>query len=186
VNGDADPFLSETKALLARTPQVLRDLLDGLPETWLEGRDTPDGWQPRDVVGHLITGELDDWIPRIKRILEDGTAKPFDKFDRHAMLERDQGVPLGELIQRFADLREQSLRQLDDLVSDADLDRPGYHPSLGNVTMRNLLATWAVHDLDHTSQIFGGMSAAYDQTVGPWKQYLGILLRREDPSAVPG
>ncbi len=52
--------------------------------------------------------------------------------------------------------------------------------------MRNLLATWAVHDLDHTSQIFAGMSATYDQTVGPWKEYLGILLRREDPSAVPG
>ena len=135
---------------------------------------------------HLIHGDKTDWMPRLAIILEHGESRPFDKFDRHAMLERDQGVPLGELIQRFADLREQSLRQLDDLVSDADLDRPGYHPSLGNVTMRNLLATWAVHDLDHTSQIFGGMSAAYDQTVGPWKQYLGILLRREDPSAVPG
>ncbi len=184
--GDPDPFLSETKALLARTPQVLRDLLAGLPDLWVEGRDTPEGWQPRDVVGHLITGEHDDWIPRIKRILEDGTTKPFDKFDRHAMLERDRGVPIGDLIAQFAALRQLNLRRLDELVSEADLEKPGYHPSLGTVTMRNLLATWAVHDLDHTGQIFAGMSAAYDETVGPWKQYLGILLRREDPSAVPG
>lgn len=183
---DADPFLSDTKALLTRTPQVLRDLLEGLPDVWLDGRDTPGGWQPRDVVGHLITAELDDWIPRIKRILDDGTTKPFDKFDRHAMLERDRGVPLDQLLDRFEELRAQNLTTLDELVTDTDLDKPGYHPSLGNVTMRNLLATWAIHDLDHTSQIFAGMSAAYDETVGSWKHYLGILLRREDPSAIPG
>ena len=110
----------------------------------------------------------------------------FDKFDRHAMLERDKGVPMSDLLDRFEELRAQSLSRLDELITDDDLEKPGYHPSLGNVTMRNLLATWAVHDLDHTSQIFAGMSAAYDQTVGPWKHYLGILLRREDPSAVPG
>ena len=77
-------------------------------------------------------------------------------------------------------------RQLDELVTDAELERTGHHPVLGDVTMRQLLATWAVHDLDHTSQVFAAMSATYDQTVGPWKEYLGILLRREDPSAVPG
>ena len=182
----ADPFLSETKALLERTPRVLAELLRQLPEPWLEGRDTPDGWQPRDVVGHLITAELDDWIPRARMILDHGTTRPFDKFDRHAMLERDKGVPTDTLLERFAELRAKSLRELDELVSDADLEKVGTHPSLGDVTMRNLLATWAVHDLDHTSQIFAGMSAAHDGTVGPWKHYLGILLRREDPSAVPG
>jgi hypothetical protein len=90
----ADPFLTETKALLERTPKVLRDLLGGLPDAWLDGRDTPDGWQPRDVVGHLITAEMDDWIPRARMILEYGTTRPFDRFDRHAMLERDKGVAL--------------------------------------------------------------------------------------------
>jgi hypothetical protein len=182
----ADPFLTETKALLERTPRVLSELLRGVPEVWVQGRDTPDGWQPRDVVGHLITAELDDWIPRAKRILDDGTTKPFDKFDRFAMLERDQGVPLDGLLDRFAGLRAQSLAALDGLVTDAELERTGYHPSLGEVSLRNLLATWAIHDLDHTSQVFAGMSAAYDETVGPWKEYLGILLRRQDPSAVPG
>jgi hypothetical protein len=102
------------------------------------------------------------------------------------MLERDKGVSLEALLDRFAELRAKSLRELDELVGEDDLEKAGYHPSLGQVTMRNLLATWAVHDLDHTSQVFAGMSAAYDETVGPWKHYLGILLRREDPAAVPG
>lgn len=182
----ADIFLAETTALLERTPRVLRDLLAGLPESWLDGRDTPEGWQPRDVVGHLITAELDDWMPRARMILNHGTAKPFDTFDRFAMLERDQGVSMADLLDRFEQLRAQSLRELGEEVTDADLDRVGRHPTLGEVTMRHLLATWAVHDLDHIAQIFAGMSATRDEAVGPWKEYLGILLRREDPSATPG
>ena len=75
---------------------------------------------------------------------------------------------------------------LDELVTDADLDRRGMHPSLGEVTLRELLATWAVHDLDHVSQIFAGMAGSHDGAVGPWKAYLGILLRRDDPAAVAG
>jgi len=182
----ADPFLAETTALLERTPRVLHDLLDNLPDAWLEGRDTPEGWQPRDVVGHLITAELDDWIPRARKILDYGTDQEFDKFDRFEMLERDRGVSMADLLDRFESLRAKSLGELRAQVTEGDLEKVGRHPSLGEVTLRELLATWAVHDLDHISQIFAGMSAAYDETVGPWKQYLGILLRREDPSAVPG
>jgi hypothetical protein len=181
-----DTFLDETTALLARTPRVLHELLDGLPEAWLEGRDTPDGWQPRDVVGHLISAELDDWIPRAEMIMEHGPDRPFEPFDRLAHVDRDRDVPLAALLARFAELRAAKLERLRELVTDADLDRLGRHPSLGEVTMRQLLATWAVHDLDHVAQVFAALSAIQDEAVGPWKEYLGILLRREDPSAVPG
>jgi hypothetical protein len=182
----AETFLDETIALLARTPRVLHELLDGLPEAWLEGRDTPDGWQPRDVIGHLISAELDDWIPRVEMIMEHGPDRPFAPFDRFAHLERDRDVPMTALLARFAELRAAKLERLHELVTDVDLDRIGHHPSLGDVTMRQLLATWAVHDLDHIAQVFAALSASQDAAVGPWKEYLGILLRREDPSAVPG
>ena len=182
----ATHFLPEITALLERTPRVLQDLLHGLPEDWLDGRDTPDGWQPRDVVGHLISAELDDWIPRTERILEHGTGKAFDKFDRFAHEQRDTGIPLDDLLDRFAELRAANLVRIRELLTDADLDRVGLHPTLGEVTVRHLLATWAVHDLDHVSQVFAALSATRDTAVGPWKEYLGILLRREDPSAVPG
>ncbi len=179
-------FLANTTTLLERTPNVLRVLLIGLPEAWTDTPDTADGWRPRDVVGHLITGEQSDWISRTRRILEDGTARPFDRFERHAMLERDAGVPLDDLVERFASLRAANLATLADLITDADLDRRGQHPSLGEVTLRELLATWTVHDLDHIGQIHAGLAGSRDTDVGPWKQYLGILLRRDDPSAVPG
>ena len=179
-------FLDETTALLARTPRVLLELLVDQPEALLEGRDTPDGWQPRDVVGHQMSAELDGWIPRAEMIMEHGPDRPFEPFDRLAHVNRDRDVPMPGLLARFAELRAAKLDRLHELVTDADLDRIGRHPSLGDVTMRQLLATWAVHDLDHVAQVFAALSATQDTTVGPWKAYLGILLRREDPSAVPG
>lgn len=179
-------FIADTTALLERTPAVLRTLLIGLPEVWTDTPDTADGWRPRDVVGHLITGEQSDWITRTRRLLERGTSLPFDRFERFEMLERDVGVPLDELVEQFAALRAANLVALADLARDADLDRRGMHPSLGEVTLRELLATWTVHDLDHIGQIHAGLAGSRDADVGPWKRYLGILLRRHDPSAVPG
>jgi hypothetical protein len=180
-------FIGETTDLLRRTPEVLRSLLSGLPEAWTDTADVPqNGWRPRDVIGHLITGELTDWIERTERILEHGTSVPFDRFDRFAHQDRDIDVPLDELVEHFARLRAENLARLDELVGEADLDRRGMHPSLGEVTLRELLATWAVHDLDHTAQIFSAMAGSHDAEVGPWKAYLGILLRREDPAAVAG
>ena len=179
-------FVGDTTALLARTPELLRTLLIGLPEAWTDTPDTADGWRPRDVVGHLITGEQTDWMVRTRRILEHGTSVAFDRFERFAMLERDAGVPLDELVERFAGLRNANLAALRELITDADLDRRGLHPSLGEVTLRELLATWAVHDLDHIGQIYTGLAGSHDAEVGPWREYLGILLRREDPSAVAG
>lgn len=180
-------FLTDTVDVLHRTPRVVSALLTGVPDAWTETPDVTDGWRPRDVVGHLISAEIDDWIPRAERILLDATSKPFDAFDRFAHVERDVDVPLDRLVERFSKLRTQTLARLDELVTDeADLDRRGRHPSLGEVTLRELLATWAVHDLDHVSQIFAGMAGSHDAAVGPWKDYLGILLRRDDPAATPG
>jgi hypothetical protein len=176
----ADTFMTDTTALLERTPRVVRSLLAGLPEPWLETPDTPDGWTPRDVVGHLISAELDDWIPRAELIAEHGTDRPFEPFDRFAHVERDKGVPLTDLIDQFEGLRAEGLARLRELVrGEDDLDRVGRHPELGKVTMRQLLATWAVHDLDHVAQIYAALAGSYDEQVGPWKAYLGILLRRD-------
>lgn len=179
-------FIVETRDLLRRTPDVLRALLGGLSETWTSTADVEGGWRPRDVLGHLISGELEDWIPRTERILAGGKARAFEPFDRFAHEGRDGSLTLDHLLDRFAELRAANLARLDALVADTDLDRRGLHPALGEVTLRELLATWAVHDLDHVAQVYAGMAGSYDGKVGPWKTYLGILLRRDDPAAVPG
>ena len=179
-------FLGEMTDLLARTPKVLRALLYDLPEDWLETPDTAGGWRPRDVVGHLITGDMTDWIARVRRIVEDGPTVPFEPYQRFAMLERDVGLGLDQLLEQFETLRAANLVTLAELATEDDLDRLGLHPSLGQVTLRQLLASWTVHDLDHVGQVYGGLAGSRDAAVGPWKAYLGILLRRDDPAAVPG
>jgi hypothetical protein len=179
-------YLLETTELLRRTPDVLRSLLVGMSGSWTETPDVDGGWRPRDVVGHLISAELDDWIPRTQRILEHGTSLPFEPFDRFAHVDRDADATLDELVERFFQLRSENLARLEALATEADLDRRGFHPSLGEVTLRELLATWAVHDLDHVNQVFAAMAGSHDPDVGPWKAYLGILLRRDDPAAVAG
>lgn len=179
-------FLAETTDLLRRTPNVLHALLVGVPDRWTATPDIEGGWRPRDVLGHLVTGELDNWPVRMQRILEHGVSKPFEPFNRFAHQGRDDDLTVDQLVARFAALRAANLRELDKLVRTGDLDRPGKHPALGEVTLRQLLATWAVHDLDHVSQIYAGMAGSYDAEVGGWRAYLGILLRRDDPAAVPG
>jgi hypothetical protein len=173
-------FFDDTCALLERTPVATRQLLDGLPESWLGEPDVAGGWTARDVVGHLISAEIANWIPRVTMVVEKGTGEAFDGFDRFAHVERDTGVPLTALVDRFGALREASLRRLRELVtSDADLERRGRHPELGEVTLRQLLSAWTVHDLDHLQQIFASLAGSRDQAVGPFKVYLGILLRRD-------
>ena len=49
------------------------------------------------------------------------------------------------------------------------------HPELGESTLRQLLATWVVHDLNHIRQIVTVMAGRYYSEVGAWREYLSIL-----------
>ena len=133
-------------------------------------------WSPFDVVGHLIHGERTDWMVRAKMILEFGEAKTFDPFDRWAQERESQGKSLSQLLDEFARLRSQNLDQLRALnLQPAQLALRGRHPALGVVTLSELLATWAVHDLTHLHQISRVMAHQYADIVGPWTAYLGVL-----------
>jgi uncharacterized damage-inducible protein DinB len=170
--------LDEAVELLRNTPGTLHAMLDGLSDSWTacdEGRDT---WSPRDVVGHLIHGEEDDWIPRARVILEQGQAQSFDPFDRVAFKQRIANQTLGELLDDFARLRQRNLEILAELdLGPAQLALQGTHPEFGSVTLAQLIATWVAHDLSHVCQMARTMAKQYDRAVGPWKAYLSILNR---------
>jgi hypothetical protein len=170
--------LPEVLSILTRTPATLRALLAGLPDAWLDANEGEGTFSPRDVIGHLIHGERTDWIPRIKIILEHGPARPFDPFDRTGFADAIRGLSAAALLDELAALRSANLAALDGLaLTPAQLALPGRHPALGPVTLGQLLATWAVHDLNHVGQIVRVMSRRYEDAVGPWKEYLGILKR---------
>jgi hypothetical protein len=173
-----EPILSEITAVLSRTPGALRALVLDLPGPWVEANEGLGTFSPRDVLGHLIHGEKTDWVPRIKVILEHGEAKPFVPFDRVGFRELIRGTSTSALLDELGSLRTSNLAFLNGLsLSPSQLALRGRHPELGPVTLGQLLATWAVHDLNHIGQVVRVMSRRYEEAVGPWKAYLGILNR---------
>jgi hypothetical protein len=171
------PFvLGEAIGILARTPALLDAMLRGLPDAWIVANEGGESWSAFDVVGHLIHGEETDWMPRTRIILEHGDARPFDRFDRLAQFQVSEARTLDSRLDEFAALRKRNLDELSALgLAPADLDRPGRHPELGPVTLRQLLATWAAHDLDHVMQISRVLARQYSDAVGPWSAYLRII-----------
>ena len=168
--------LPDTIALLTRTPAALDALLRDLPETWTLRNEGENTWSAFDVVGHLIHGDRTDWIPRARRILQFGESKAFEPFDRLAQQRQSRGKSLGQLLDEFAGVRSESLAELRALnLRQEDFDRRGLHPALGVVTLSQLLATWAAHDLTHLHQISRIMAHQYREAVGPWSKYLGVL-----------
>lgn len=168
--------LSETIAVLERTPRALHALLAGLPESWTSATEGGESWSPYVVVGHLIHGERTDWIPRARIILSQGPSRRFTPYDRFAQLREPEGKPLERLLDDFAQLRAENLATLAAWqLTDAQLALEGEHPAFGVVTLRQLLATWAAHDLGHLVQVSRTMARQYAEAVGPWRAYLSVM-----------
>jgi hypothetical protein len=168
--------LEHTISLLSRTPAALNALLRDLPEAWTCRNEGGNTWNAFDVIGHLVYAEHADWMPRIKMILQFGKSKAFEPFDRLGQVRESQGKTLGQLLDEFTRVRSNNLDELRTLnLRQPDLERRGRHPSLGAVTLSQLLATWASHDLTHLHQISRIMAHQYREAVGPWSAYLGVL-----------
>lgn len=166
--------------ILEATPRTLKAWLAELGDEWVRADEGPETFSPFDVVGHLIQGERSDWIPRARLILSEESLPTFEPFDRFAQLEADRGRAMDELLNEFSRLREENLETLASFDLDAaDLERQGIHPELGRVTLRELLATWVVHDLGHLGQIARVMAKRYGDSTGPWARYLPVLQDRE-------
>ena len=170
--------LLESRAILARTPGLFRAWFEGLPDGWLACDEGPGTYSPRDVLAHLIHGERTDWIPRLRMILDVGEGEAFPPFQRDGFQDEARTWPLERLLGTFEAERAASLAALDAAgLAAADLGRRGRHPAFGPVTLRQLLATWAVHDLGHVAQAARVMAKRYASDVGPWRAYLPVLSR---------
>jgi hypothetical protein len=168
--------LQDTLSLLDRTPAALDALLRGLPATWTDQNEGDGTWNAISIVGHLIHGERTDWMPRAKMILHFGETRPFESFDRQGHEAESRSKPLAELLDEFARVRVANLSELRAMnLQPEHLALRGRHPAFGAVTLSQLLATWAVHDLTHLHQLSRVLAHQYRDAVGPWSHYLGVL-----------
>lgn len=174
--------LDQATAVLRRTPAALQALLQGVGESWVRATEGPDTFSPFDVLGHLIDGEETDWIPRARIILAQGPNLRFEPYDRFRHRTRNVGRSLESLLTEFAELRGQNLEVLFSWkLTKRQLDLPGEHPSLGRVTLRQLLAGMVVHDLGHIAQVARVMAKQYRDEVGPWVPFLPVLTDHMTP-----
>lgn len=168
--------LEKSYEILERTPLVLKPLLTGLSEEWITGNEGPETFSPYDVVGHLIHGEKTDWRDRATMILEHGVSKTFIPYDRFAQYEESRGKTLPQLLNEFEVLRMKNMKWFRSLnLSETDLDKKGIHPSLGQVSLRELLSTWVIHDLTHIAQVTRVMAKQYKEEMGPWIEFFRIM-----------
>jgi hypothetical protein len=168
--------LADAYTLLGRTPKILDLLLQGLEDSWLKANEGPETWSAFDVLGHLIHGEETDWIPRARLILSDAENKTFVPFDRFAHLEKNADKSIRDLLEAFKIIREKNIQELHAFnIQEQDLNKSGWHPELGPVSLKQLLSAWVVHDLGHLAQISRVMAKQYKDEVGPWVQFMKIL-----------
>jgi hypothetical protein len=171
--------LADSIDILERTPLILEEFLRDLPSKWIRNNEGGSSWSPFDVVGHLVHGEKTDWVPRMHIILSNNEKKDFESFDRFAQFDNNQGKSLNELLNEFRDLRKMNIIKLRKAnIQAIDLKKTGIHPQFGTVTLRQLLASWVVHDLTHINQISRVLAKQYASEVGPWKRFMGVLRRR--------
>ena len=172
--------LEKSIEILERTPKVLETLLLGISDDWSMPNEGGETWSPYDIVGHYIHCEKTDWVPRMDIILSDKPDKTFAPFDRFAHFEESQEKSLSQLLEEFKQLRQQNIECLKSKqLTEKELQMKGIHPAFGEVTLAQLLSTWAVHDLNHLAQIARVMAFQYTSEVGSWIQYLGILQSRQ-------
>jgi hypothetical protein len=170
--------LAEGIEILERTPAAFRALLAGLSDPWLHTNEGAQTFTVFDNLAHVIHGERTDWIPRAKVILAQGANRRFDPFDRFAHEAESAGKSLDTLLGEFETLRAANLATLRSWsLTNEHLELVGEHPAFGQVTLRQLLATWVAHDLGHIAQTARVMAKRYREDVGPWRAYLPIMDR---------
>ena len=168
--------LDEARSLLRQAPDAFRAVLAPLPPALLDVSEGQDTWSPIAVLRHVVWCEEQSWVERIRTIRDHGAERAVAGLDRDAGFERYAGWSVDRLLTEFTWLRAERLDELDRLwLTDADLGRQGQHPRFGAVTLGQLLATWATHDVAHLTQITRTLTKAIGTHAGPWRVNFSLL-----------
>ncbi len=167
--------LKKSIELLERSPATYETLLSNLNYDWNKINEGENTWSAYNIIGHLIHGEKTDWIPRAEIILhkEDKNFEPYDRFAQDKLYNKQT---FEELINEFKTLRVHNINILKSWkLTESDLNKEGIHPDLGTVNLKQLIATWTIHDMVHLNQISRVMVKHYGEDIGPWKKYVRLL-----------
>lgn len=167
---------SKSLEVLQNTPQVLSAMLSNLSEGWTTTNEGENTWSTKEVVAHLIICEKTSWLVRAKIILSDTPHKTFAPIDMAAHFELSKNNSMQDLLKEFSRLRKNAIKELTSFkLEEAGMVKTAIHPKLGEVNLKQLIATWVTHDLAHIAQISRVMAKQNKENVGPFETFLRIL-----------
>ena len=145
--GDGDPV-----AVLAATPERIRQLIAGVPRDVLQQPPQPGKWSIAAILAHLADGEL-VFAHRLRMILA-ASPTPLTAFDQNQWAELFDypSADAEASLDLFAAVRAANV-SLVRRVPAALLQRSGTHEEWGTETAASLLRIEAGHDRNHLSQI---------------------------------
>lgn len=140
-------------------PGMLQMELAALPSVLLTWHPAPGEWSAQQVIGHLIECEQRGFAGRIRTILaEDRPQLQGWDPDSVALARRDDERDVAELLREFSEMRVESAALVAALTAE-DYAQGGDHPSVGFLTVRDVLHEWVGHDRIHLSQIADNVRA---------------------------
>ena len=161
--------------ILAATPRKLKDEIATMAPREMAARPARNKWSVREVLAHLADVEELGMRARVAAMveLENPTLLSFDQEARAAQLRYHASPPQRSL----ASLKRQRRANVAWLrkLRPTQLRRRGTHEKVGTISVEELIAEWAFHDLGHLKQILeikryalfprmGNMRAFYDWT----------------------
>ena|SRR5690242_17713540 len=138
-------------AVQAETPGALACLIASIPEEKLNQQPAPGQWSLAAIVAHLAEAEIAlSW--RYRQIAEkEGAARSGYDQNLWCRFGDYESRDSKESLAQFRLLREANLRMFARLTPD-DWRRFGIHAERGRLTMKDLVAQAAGHDLSHLQQ----------------------------------
>lgn len=161
--------------ILERTPSVLKTLLADLSTDWTRPLDDQEQ-DIQNILHYLILNEQDTWIPNLKSVLEGHGASLVELYEKLLPTEETRSKPVNALLKEFKLLRELNVGEIRRLQSEfSDLNRKEDFSIWGKISVKELMASWMIHDLSHISKISKLMANRFEAEVGIYSQHLDIL-----------
>jgi hypothetical protein len=137
---------------IRRLPDVLSEAIRNLNDTQLDTPYRIGGWTIRQVVHHIADSHINAYI-RMKLLLTENnpTLKPYDQ-DLWAILPDGKYLPPESSLLMVRGLHFRWTALLDNITDEA-LTRSALHPEIGEITLIDLIRSYAHHGLNHTKQI---------------------------------
>jgi len=144
---------AEKIASIQNAPVSLENAIRQLNDAQLDTPYREGGWTVRQVVHHLADSHMNAYV-RMKLVLTEKhpTLKPYDQNSWATLSDATMPITHSTAILKGLHARWTHLLER---VPESAWSRTAFHPENGEMTLEDLLTTYAAHGENHVSQITG-------------------------------